>query len=325
MDSLFDPKILQKLFKAKFRIETNVSELFFTTKYVYKIKKPVNLGFVDFTDAKKRKSMTLKEYKINKKISPDVYLKLVPIKIYKNKIKLEGKGKIEEYAIKMIRFPQAGELMSLLKKNRINKDLILSLARIIAKLHAKFEPHKAEAYYGSYKIIKKNFAQVLRLIKNDALKTFLTENEFKKLKLNVVPYLKALQPIFGQRIKTRKIQMIHGDLHSENIFIRNKEPYITDAVLPINEWIFGDTAIDVAALAMDLDAYGFRDFSDLFVSLYAQKWHDTTLEKVIPFYKISWAAIRFWVNSLAAKNNKREALPKARLYKKILLEYLSNL
>ncbi|MFA5188991.1 MAG: hypothetical protein WC460_06550 [Patescibacteria group bacterium] len=325
MDSIFDPKILQQLFKAQFKIETNVSELYFTSKYVYKIKKPVNLGFVDFTNSKNRNSMTLKEFKINKKISPKIYLKLIPIKIYKNKIILNGKGRIEEYAIKMIRLPQAGELTNLLKKKRINKNLIASLATIFAQLHAKFKPHSLDAKYGEYKIIKQNFDQVLRLIKSDAFPIFISKNDFEKFSSVTLSFLKSLQPVFKQRIQKHRIQMIHGDLHSENIFIYKQKPVITDAVLPIDNWIYGDVAIDVAALAMDLDAYGFKNFSDLFVSLYAQKKHDATLEKVVPFYKISWAAIRFWVNSLAAKNNKREALPKVKLYKKILLEYLSKI
>jgi aminoglycoside phosphotransferase family enzyme len=324
MPALFDPKILMKLFKAQSRCETNVSELYFTSQYVYKIKKPVNLGFVDFTKTPKRLSMTLLEYKLNKMISPQIYLQLIPIKIFKQQIRLGGKGKIIEYAIKMRRLPAAGLLAELLKKKKISRPLIIKIACAIAQMHSKFKPQSDDKQYGDFKVIMKNWKLILDLLKKDALGSFLSNAEFNKVVL-VNSYLKKINPVLMQRVKDKKIQLIHGDLHAENVFIEKNKPYIVDVVLPLPQWIHGDVVRDVAALAMDLDAYGFQQLAKILVKEYVVNKKDETIINTILFYKIYWAAIRFWVNVTAYKNGDTKANTKALRYKKILLQYIKSI
>lgn len=324
MPALFDSKEVNKLFGAKSRSETNISELFFTPKYVYKIKKPIDLGFADFTNPKERFRLTKGEYIINKKFSPKVYIDLVAIREYKGKLTLAKRGKVLEYAIKMKKLPQRGWLTLLLKNKDVSEKLTIKIANMIAKAHSKFLPNREDLKYGNPEIIKKNWEETLSLLKNGALGVSLTQIEFQKIKKISGLYFKKLIPLFRKRVKKNKIQRIHGDLHSENIFVENKIPYITDAILPIPEWEFGDIAIDVGAITMDFDAYNQKKLSDILLTEYIKRTEDGSLEEVILFYKIYWAAIRLWVNSAAIKQGKKEAKEKVSRYKKILFDYLNR-
>jgi len=324
MPTLFNSKEVKKLFGANSRSETNISELFFTPKYVYKIKKPVDLGFADFTKPEERFRLTKAEYIINKKFSPKIYIDLVAIREHKGRLTLTNKGRILEYAIKMKKLSQKGWLALLLKNKDVSEKLTIKIADMIAKAHSKFPPQKGDSKYGNPKAIKKNWEETLSLLENDALGITLTNLEFQRLRRLSILYLKRLMPLFMKRVKENKIQRIHGDLHSENIFVGNKIPYITDAILPIPEWEFGDIAIDIGAITMDFDAYNQRKLSDTLLAEYTKRTKDSSLKEAILFYKIYWAAIRLWVSSAAIKQGKREARKKANRYKKILFDYLNR-
>lgn len=105
---------------------------------------------------------------------------------------------------------------------------------------------------------------------------------------------------------------------------KTKSP-ITDAILPINEWAFGDQAYDLAAVAMDFDAYQKPQLSQKLVGYYSLERNDPEIDKTVGFYKIRWAGIRLWVNSLAAKKGNKDAAKKAIRYKKTLFEYLGKI
>lgn len=322
MPILFDSKEVKKLFKAKYRSETYISELFFTPKYVYKIKKPINLGFTDFTNSKERFRLTKAEYNINKKFSPKIYLKLVPIRKHKEKLSIGRQGRILEYAIKMKRLPQKGWLTLLLEQKKVTDGIAIKVADMIAVAHSKFLPKKENIKYGTPGTIKKNWEEILSHLKNDSLGISINNSELQKLTRISRLYLRKLIPNFRKRISKKKIQRIHGDLHSENIFIENKVPYLIDTVLSIKDWEFGDMGIDISGIAMDFDAYKQKRLSNLLVERYAVKQKDESLNDVLLFYKIYWAAIRLWVNLVGIKQNIKGAQEKAKRYKKILFQYL---
>jgi len=323
--SLFNKEELQRLFKADSYKETVISELFFTPRFVYKIKKPVNLGFLDFGDKKERFRITKYEFEVNKKFAPSIYLGLVPIRKYDGKPSLGSQGEILEYAVKMVRLPQSGQLSSLLAKSKVNEDLVRKIANTIARAHAKFPFERKNAKYGRPATTLKNLKQTHSLLRKDALGRFLTPAELNFCQNKSLLYFKKLVPEFKKRAREKRIQKIHGDLHSENIFVKNEIPYLTDAILPINEWAYGDCAYDLGALAMDFDAYQNPQLSKKLVEYYSLKRKDREINKVIGFYKMRWAGVRLWVNSLAAKKDDEKAAKKATRYKKILLEYLDKM
>ena len=180
MPNLFDKKEIMKLFKASSCLETNISELFFTEKFVYKLKKSVNLGFVDFTKQSERNRINKAEFYINKIISPTIYLRIISIsKNSKGKLVI-GKSaeKFFEYALKMIRLPINGCLTILLSKKQIDRKLIFKLAKTLFDCHKKFKPNKHSLKYGKKEIVKKNFENIFDLINDNFNLQVISDNDF---------------------------------------------------------------------------------------------------------------------------------------------------
>lgn len=325
MPSLFDKKEIMKLFGASSYLETNTSELFFTEQFVYKIKRPVNLGFVDFTKQEERNRVDKAEFEINKIISPNIYLELILLGNDGNGQLITGAlaGRAIEYVLKMARFPANSCLTSLLSQKSIDKKLTLKLAEALVNCHKKLESGGSFLEYGAPKVIEGNLENVFNLIRGDFNKMILNDEEFKKMVSGSRIVLRNSVLYFEKRLSENTIQLIHGDLHSENVFVKDGAPFITDAILPIPAWQHGDRAVDIGALAMDFDAYGLNALANVLANEYAKKKNDGSIQEVIPFYKLSWALIRFWVNLHAYKQGRKETEQKAKMYKNLIFRYLS--
>ena len=117
-------------------IQTHISFVFLTKDFVYKMKKAVNFGFLDFSTLEKRRFFCEKELELNRRLCAEVYLEVVPI----NKseiIKIKGSGETIEYALKMKRLPQEKIMTLLLKENKVDYKTIDEIAKIIAQFHFK--------------------------------------------------------------------------------------------------------------------------------------------------------------------------------------------
>ena len=127
-------------------IQTHISFVFLTKKYVYKVKKAVNFGFLDFSTLQKRGFFCEKELELNRRLCPEIYLKVVTINKSTN-IKIEGDGETVEYALKMKRLPQEEIMTKLIGENKVNKKTIDSLAKIIADFHSNAQTSNEIAEY----------------------------------------------------------------------------------------------------------------------------------------------------------------------------------
>src|SRR4030067_1099740 len=117
-------------------VQTHISFVFLTQNFVYKVKKAVNLGFLDFTTLEKRRFFCEKELELNRRLCKDMYLEVVPIN-KSNIIKIKGEGKTVEYAVKMKRIAQEKIMSKLLEENKVDEKLIDKIAKIIADFHSK--------------------------------------------------------------------------------------------------------------------------------------------------------------------------------------------
>jgi uncharacterized protein len=325
MATLFDSKKVQKLFGAEKRMETLVSELFFTSKNVYKIKRAIKFDFADFTDPKLRFKFAQKEFEKNKKFAPETYLGKVPIYLADGEPNLFGKGKKVEIAIKMMRLPDNSSLASYLSTGKVTRVLAEKIAKKIALAHAKLKMTKKSKYLGSPKELNRIWNETLGLLKKNLTDSILSEEEYSEIAKRSKKVLKGVIEDIGKRNKGGYSREIHGDLHSENVFIKEEVPFIIDSALPVEDWENGDLAKDIGAIAMDFDAFGQSKLGNILVDEYQKLRNDKTLRSVLPFFKIYWAAARMWVYGLIYKEEKsKEALKKFEMYKKTLLEYLSE-
>ncbi|MGD0449954.1 MAG: phosphotransferase [Candidatus Bathyarchaeia archaeon] len=309
-------------------IQTHSSFVFVTKKFVYKMKKAVNFGFLDFSTLEKRRFFCEKELELNRRLCEDVYLEVVPIN-KSNNIKIEGDGETIEYALKMKRLPQQKIMTILLKEGKVNNKTIDELAKIIVEFHSKAQTSSDINIYGSLKIVKtnwdENFTQTLKYIDRT-----ISQMDFEFLQSRVNNFNEKNRLLFENRIKDNKIRDCHGDMHSGNIFITNPI-CIFDAIEFNDRFRYSDVASDVAFLAMDLDFQKRADLSDYFINRYIIYSKDQELVKVLSFYKCYRAYVRGKVISFKLDDpnvkiaEKKAAVKEARSYFKLAVKYAKDL
>jgi aminoglycoside phosphotransferase family enzyme len=309
-------------------IQTHISFVFLTEKYVYKVKKPVNFGFLDFSSLEKRRINCEKELMLNRRLCPDIYLEVVAIN--KSSIfKINGSGQTVEYALKMKRLPQDRLMTCLLKEDKINKKTIDEIARIVAKFHTEAQTNAEISKYGEIKIIKtnwdENFSQTMKYINQTIPKT-----DFDFLQSKINKFIENNESLFESRIEGENIRDCHGDLHSGNIFVTEKI-CIFDAIEFNDRFRYSDTASDVAFLVMDLDFQGRSDLADYLISQYINYSNDIQLKQLLPFYKCYRAYVRGKVVSFRlddpniALKDKENATTEASAYFRLAAGYAKNL
>jgi aminoglycoside phosphotransferase family enzyme/predicted kinase len=276
-------------------IQTHISFLVLTGKYVYKVKKPVNFGFLDFTTLRKRKHYCEEEAKLNRRLSRETYLGVVPITRKGDGIELNGRGHVLDYAVKMRELPQDGILTRLVQKKKIGQKTIRELARIIADFHRKADTNKRISAFGGAEAFGKNIDENFEQTEEFVGKT-ITRGQYEFIRKSSDRFFEKNKGLLEARIRNHKIRDCHGDLHTGNIFVADK-PYIVDCVEFNERFRYSDVALDVVFLAMDLDFLGRRDLSQDFVRWYIRYSKDREMLRLLEFYKCYRAYVRGKVTS----------------------------
>jgi aminoglycoside phosphotransferase family enzyme len=309
-------------------IQTHISFVFLTKTFVYKVKKAVNFGFLDFSTLEKRRFFCEKELELNRRLCPDMYLEVTPI-TKSDIIKIKGSGETVEYALKMKRMPQEKIMTNLLKENKVDNKAIDEMARIIAQFHSKAQTSSEISQYGSLKIVKTNWDENFSQTINFISKT-ISQTDFQFIETKVNNFMEKSKPLFESRIAENRIRDCHGDIHSGNIFITDKI-YIFDAIEFNDRFRYSDVASDVAFLAMDLDFQQRADLSTYFIERYIAYSKDQQLTKLLPFYKCYRAYVRGKVISFklddpnVTSEEKASATKEAQAYFKLAADYAKNL
>jgi len=275
--------------------ETHISLVFIADEYVYKIKKPVNFGFLDFSTLEKRKHYCEKEVELNKRLSPDVYMGVLPVTFDNGTIILGGKGRAIEYAVKMRKLPMEYLMIRMLRENRLTNEMVEKVAKAIALFHAQSAVSKEIEKFGSIDVIKtntdENFSQTEKYVGQ-----CITKSEFDSIKSYTDDYLNNKPALFSGRVAERRIKDCHGDLHLEHVCV--SDPIrIFDCIEFNDRFRYSDTAADIAFLAMDLDFNGRRDLSEILMNAYVDFSGDKEVAKVVTFYKVYRAYVRGKVTS----------------------------
>ena len=271
-------------------VQTQMSFVFLTDNYVYKVKKPVNLGFLDYTTLEKRYFFCQKEVELNRRLCPDVYLGVVPITRDKGDFLIEGRGGALEYAVKMRRLPQAAMMDVLLAANQVSSTMITSLAQKLAEFHRTANTNDAISTFGDLPTItqntEENFTQTEKYIG-----TIISQDAYQRIRAYTDSFIKQNTPLFHKRIESGRIRDCHGDLHAAHICFTNGV-CIYDCIEFNDRFRYCDVASEVAFLAMDLDHHGRADLSRLFVNSYVVQSGDKELVELLNFYKGYRAYVR---------------------------------
>ncbi len=269
--------------------QTHISFIFLTRNFVYKVKKAVDFGFLDFSTLEKRRFFCEKELSLNRRLCGDMYLEVVPIN-QSDSIKIKGEGVAIEYAVKMKRIPEDRIMTKLLEEDKVDRKLIDRMAKIIAEFHSKAKTNKRIGEFGSLPTIETNWKENFEQTREFIGETVSPES-YRLIRDGIDGFMRRNASLFAKRVIDNRVRDCHGDIHSGNIFVADRI-YIFDAIEFNERFRYSDVASDIAFLAMDLDFKGRSDLSGFFVERYVQYSGDQELRKLLHFYKCYRAYVR---------------------------------
>ncbi len=276
-------------------VQTQMSFIFLTGEYVYKIKKPVDLGYLDYTTLEKRHFFCHQELELNRRLCPSAYLAVVPVVDVKGELRIEGRGEAIEYAVKMKQLPQDRMMDVLLPRGQVTPEMVARVAEKLVDFHQKAETNEEIAAFGRLDVIRQNtdenFAQTDKYI---GLTIF--RAKYERIKGYTDDFIKSNTGLFEKRVREGRIKDCHGDLHSAHVCF-TEDVCIYDCIEFNDRFRYSDVASEVAFLAMDLDRYQQAGLSRHLVNAYVELSHDAELLKLLDFYKCYRAYVRGKVES----------------------------
>ncbi len=302
-------------------IQTHISVVFIADPLVYKIKKAVNFGFLDFSTLEKRKYFCEREVQLNKRLSPDIYLGVEPIKL---------NGKILEYAVVMKKLPMERSLKNLIINKKIAESHINRVINKIAQFHLEAETNENIAIYGKTENFRKNTDENFQQTE-EFIGTTIDKETFDLIKRKTEEFYKKYGKLLDERADKGLVKDCHGDLHTEHIVVTPDKVWIFDCIEFNDRFRYIDIACDIAFLLMDMEFLKRRDLSSKALELYRKQIQDEDLDIIIPFFKLYRAYVRGKVNSLMLKDpnipekEKEKLKNRATSYFKLAFSYLENL
>jgi aminoglycoside phosphotransferase family enzyme/predicted kinase len=307
-------------------IETHISWVILTGEFAYKIKKPVNLGFLDFSTLEKRQFCCNEELRLNSRLAAEIYLQVVPIAGSPELPVLHGAGEAFEYAIKMVQFPQQAQLDNMLATGELEKHHMDAIACLVAEFHQTTSVAAEDNDYGDpqhvYHPVAENFDQIRQHIH-----TTKYDDQLAALEHWSETAFQTLSPVFQQRKHDGCIRECHGDMHLRNLVWFNEKPLAFDCLEfnPALRWI--DTMSEVAFLVMDLQDRNQPVLAQRFLNRYLEQNGDYPGLRVLRFYLLYRALVRAKVDAIRAaqqgtgESEKREAEDEFNAYLKLAQSY----
>jgi aminoglycoside phosphotransferase family enzyme/predicted kinase len=286
-------------------IQTHISWVFITSPFVFKVKKPVNLGFLDFSTLEKRRHFCQRELELNRRLCPEVYLDIVPIYKTAAGFSFNAEGEIADYSVKMKQLPDGWFLSHLLAKGLVGEK---EINRVISCLHRFYEsetPNPQIEEWGTPEKLKistdENFAQVEPFV----VKT-ISPAAFETIRHFTNKFYVAKEKLFRERIQQHRIRDCHGDLHLDHVHLTPEATTIFDCIEFNDRFRFIDIANDLAFLAMDFDFEGRSDLANLLLQTAAREFRDDEMLRVSDFYKCYRAFVRGKVEGIQAMSKETE-------------------
>ena len=292
-------------------LETHISWVILTGQFAYKIKKPVNFGFLDFSTLEKRRHYCKAELKLNKKLAPEIYLDVVPITGDESNARMDGEGEAIEYAVKMLEFPQDHQLDKVLAAGKLTLKHMRLLANRVATFHQNTELIN-NSDYGSpetiYAVAKENFTQILEHIQSSLEKSLLQEQaklDIEALHAWTRQSYSDLKLTFQKRKDSGYIRACHGDMHLRNMAILHDDIVIFDCIEFNDSLRFIDVMSEIAFVVMDLQFRGLTGYAMYFLNQYLSITGDYSGLKLLKYYLTYRAIVRAKVDILQAEQNEK--------------------
>lgn len=273
-------------------IETHISWVILTGAYAYKIKKPMNFGFLDFTDLTRRHFFCEEELRLNQRLTSDIYLEVLPITGTPSNPIINGEGEPIEYMLKMRQFPQSQLLSRLQSNGSLTVDHIDQLAKQIATFHINTPVVAENNELGSPETVmapvKQNFEQIRAMLPEDRAGF----QQLNELEAWAQSSYERLKPLLAERKSNGFIRECHGDIHLNNAAILDNKIVIFDCIEFNEPFRFTDVTADIAFLIMDLEDRNLTAFANRLLNNYLEETGDYQSLLLMNFYKAYRAMVR---------------------------------
>ncbi|MHB0958510.1 MAG: bifunctional aminoglycoside phosphotransferase/ATP-binding protein [Pirellulaceae bacterium] len=316
IESLENPALYAPV-PAQVRVmETHLSWIILAEPYAYKIKKPVNLGFADFTTLDRRRYFCHEEVRLNQPLAPQLYLAVVPITGSTDVPVVAGSGRPIEYAVKMRQFPQSNLFRQMIREGRLLARHVDQLAKTIAHFHRNTATSDPQDRFGTAQSIgepvEANFREFAELVRDDEQQVSVraaeawSRSEFA-----------ARQADFSARKQAGFVRECHGDMHLGNIVLLDEEPVLFDRI-EFNEpfrWI--DVINDLAFPVMDMERRGRSDLAYRLLNHYLEVTGDYAGLCVLHYYVVYRALVRAKVAGIRARQERNSPQERERLWNRL--------
>ncbi len=290
-------------------METHISWILLTGDFAYKIKKPVDFGFVNFTTLDRRRFFCEEELRLNRRLAPDLYLGVMPITGTFDDPRIDGEGEAIEYAVKMREFPQQALLSQAIEAGRLQAEHIDNLAAVIADFHHRAEVAKTEGATASFgtpgNILKAAWDNFRVLFEQDIDAAgrlqgqsrlpgeLLSTDELLKTLLSwTQTQARQLSGRFAERKNEGAVRECHGDMHLGNMLLEDGEIVIFDGIEFNADLRWNDVMSEIAFCLMDLADRRRPDFAHRLLNVYLEHAGDYGGLDVLPFYLSYRALVR---------------------------------
>jgi aminoglycoside phosphotransferase family enzyme/predicted kinase len=295
-------------------IQTHASAVIRTPGRVYKLKKPKNFGFFDYSTSELRRHFCIQEVLLNAPLAPGVYLGVAPVIQYAddrwqfgpvfvaNDVPMPGQnllgGKVCDFAVVMVRLPDEATLEARIHANTATPLLLAEIAQAIATFHKTTPTSESIAKFGQLDVVRGNWEENFRQMEPFVGRT-LDRATYDQIREYVRAFLAHRAPLLAGRIRDGHIRDCHGDLRLQHVYILNSSPEqgtsrqaLLDRIEFNERFRYGDVAGEIAFLTMELDAACRADLAQTFVNSYVAETGDETLREMLPFYACYRACVR---------------------------------
>ncbi len=297
---LLDPEVYPHAVTQVELVQTHISYVLLAGDFVYKMKKPVDFGFLDFTDLSRRRYYCDEELRLNRRLCPEIYLEVVSLNRAEDRtLCLEGGGEAVEYLVKMVRMPQEGMMPTIIERGELTAAHLNQIVDRLVPFYRQADDGPEVRELGGAEAVRynieENFEQTAEFVGTPAL----ARDVFERIRDYSRNFLDRRE-LFQARQEAGRIREGHGDLHAANICFAADQVYIFDCIEFNRRFRCADVAEDIAFLVMDLDFRGLSGLSRHFVERYASRADDPEVLTMLPFYCCYRAYVRGKINLFTA-------------------------
>ncbi|MBN1929425.1 MAG: AAA family ATPase [Chlorobiaceae bacterium] len=306
-------------------VETHISWIFLTGEFAYKLKKPVDLGFLDFSTLEKRRRFCHEELRLNRRLCPDLYLDVLPVTESAEGIRIGGDGEPLDYVVRMVQFDRNFELDRLLRNDELTAEQIDDAAEVIAAFHASVPQADPASPFGNPEEVIKPMLANFELT-GKAARSESERRDIERLRGWTLDEHQRLSEVLAKRKAGGMMRECHGDMHTGNMLIRNGRVMIFDCIEFSPQLSKIDIINDLAFLFMDLQHAGHAELAWRLLNGWLSKTGDYGGLRVLNFYCAYRAMVRVKVTSIRLAQETDEAeksatLAEHRSYLRLALGY----